>query len=518
MHKSKRQQNLPMAKVASADAEIKLPRSGQIKDDHPVVQLTTRNYVDFMYGFIGHMSSKRVGGADVKFYLQNEGAEPDFNSESAELKSEFSTMDRNRHVLMSKTKRLEQKLATANNLLQSATAELSKIKKQLKRRTPIPSSQDPDLQDDDLPFNASRHMDDQSVSSIGSFNANPPELSDQEDLISALAEQVADIEFSLDNHVSEEAQAQTNGKLLFQQLDVINKEISDRKKAFRQAKLEGLRDLLDTPTFIPADKKAEMIANIELHDSIENTRQSADLFTVLQLITQGLQVEEPKSKWQLIELKEQFKLLKPKEGEKLAQWKSKFDMHRIENIRRGVIFDDNELIHFAMRQIEENYKYKFIIDYFKPFKVSPSDPTFRDLHSSFDDMMKELTTIIIREQESTKNVVQNAVFDLTSTKTEKRADKIANVATAKVVNKHVDKTKDTSKTEEKKKFPPPFCKLGCMENGKPALHRLEDCFHPSQSDITRAAAKKAREEYWNNKKLEKNVKAVQLRGNATFDN
>ena len=172
MHKSKRQQNLPMAKVASADAEIKLPRSGQIKDDHPVVQLTTRNYVDFMYGFIGHMSSKRVGGADVKFYLQNEGAEPDFNSESAELKSEFSTMDRNRHVLMSKTKRLEQKLATANNLLQSATAELSKIKKQLKRRTPIPSSQDPDLQDDDLPFNASRHMDDQSVSSIGSFNAN----------------------------------------------------------------------------------------------------------------------------------------------------------------------------------------------------------------------------------------------------------------------------------------------------------------------------------------------------------
>ena len=227
MSKQRKQQTLPSAKIASMDVEVKPPRNGQIKDDHPVVQLTTRNYVDFMYGFIGHMSSKRVGGADVKFYLQNEGAEPDFNSESAELKSEFSTMDRNRHVLMSKTKRLEQKLATANNLLQSATAELSKIKKQLKRRTPIPSSQDPDLQDDDLPFNASRHMDDQSVSSIGSFNANPPELSDQEDLISALAEQVADIEFSLDNHVSEEAQAQTECKLLFQHLDVINKEISD---------------------------------------------------------------------------------------------------------------------------------------------------------------------------------------------------------------------------------------------------------------------------------------------------
>ena len=62
---------------------------------------------------------------------------------------------------------------------------------------------------------------------------------------------------------------------------------------------------------------------------MKQARDNIDLYEVIHLITQGHQVEEKKSAWQLIELKEQFKLLKSKEGVKLAHWKAKFNQTRL---------------------------------------------------------------------------------------------------------------------------------------------------------------------------------------------
>ncbi|NBO30419.1 MAG: hypothetical protein EBV05_02075, partial [Cyanobacteria bacterium WB6_1B_304] len=229
---------------------------------------------------------------------------------------------------------------------------------------------------------------------------------------------------------------------------------------------------------------------------------------------QGYQLEEEKSTWQLIELKEQFKLLKPKEGEKLAQWKAKFDLSRLENIKRGVVFDEHELIHFAMKQIEENYRYKFVTDYFKPFKVSKSDPIWRDLHTTYDEMMREFTSVVIREQESSKNVVQNAVFDLANTKSSQRGEKLS--ANSAIIDSKAPKSNKEKELiinavkGDKAPTPKPYCRLGCKDKatGKTAQHYPENCYHPLMTDALRAAHKTERNAYVNGNKLEKQVKQI----------
>ncbi|MFN9910754.1 MAG: hypothetical protein ACK56F_32385, partial [bacterium] len=65
-----------------------------------------------------------------------------------------------------------------------------------------------------------------------------------------------------------ESRAQTESKLIFQQLDSATKEIAIRKRSFKRGKLSGLFDLLETGIFIPPDKKAEMRANTNLYEAI----------------------------------------------------------------------------------------------------------------------------------------------------------------------------------------------------------------------------------------------------------
>jgi hypothetical protein len=168
-----------------------------------------------------------------------------------------------------------------------------------------------------------------------------------------------------------------------------------------------------------------------------------------------------------------------------------------------------------MKQIEENYRFKFVTDYFKPYKVSPSDPIWKDLPATYDEMMREFTNIVIREQESSRNVVQNAVFDLNNTKSGQRGEKLS-VNAAKI-----DKKQDKPKTEIEpvinsvkgdQPFVPkvPYCRLGCKDKstGKTAKHFPENCYHPLMTDSLRAAHKTERQEYLKGNKLEKQVKQL----------
>jgi len=134
-------------------------------------------------------------------------------------------------------------------------------------------------------------------------------------------------------------------------------------------------------------------------------------------------------------------------------------------------------------------------------------------------MMREFANVVVRDQEGTKNIVQNPVFDLTSTKTGPRPDKpVANAADNKQrpqpIGDHTELTANSANKSVKRdpplRWPTPTCRLGCVDKvTKERLRHLpENCYHRTMSDDARAAAKATREQDIKTRQLEKQVKQV----------
>ena len=294
----------PIAATAS-EQTVENGRKGSRNYDYPPVLLTTKNYVEFLQGFISHISGRRPGGADAKYYLENEGTDPDISVEAEKAKEEYRSLESFRHMISSRVKRKDKTYNSHLELVQQANQELRRMRREFKKNlrasglSEAPSELTRDSEEDEGspirgPFSSTL-----GIQSEDRFlEQDQLEYDEQLELIKTLKEQLDEAEEMLDEEISKEAQAQTNAKIAYQQMEVLSKESAERAKSLKQAKLDGIMELLDKTTFIPADQKAEILANRELYNAIQEARQSAYLFTVLQLITQGLQVEEPKSTWQ----------------------------------------------------------------------------------------------------------------------------------------------------------------------------------------------------------------------------
>ena len=306
------------------------PQQGSSKKpDNPVVLLSRTNYVEFIQGLVSYMTQKE-GGADLKFYLENEGQEPNFDEDINQLKTQYKTFEAERQKLSSRCKRMDKDLSEAKSELRAAKAQLRAMHLEFKTqkrtgeamseltnspdRAEEPEQQQPESTPGPFSFSrlraatASKKLEDDDTLSTGSSETSyntlqQAAISDQGVLILDMKIEISKMESDLEDAEVEESNAQIEAKLIFQALDASSKDIAIRKRSFKKAKLSGLYDLLDTMLFIPPDKKAEIKANTDLNSAILQARDDTDLYGVIHLITQGYQFEEEKSAWQLIELK-----------------------------------------------------------------------------------------------------------------------------------------------------------------------------------------------------------------------
>ena len=120
--------------------------TGAINVADAVVKLAGGSKVDQLYSYpqetsisSSDSSGKRTGDADVKFYMENDGEEPDFLVEYEALRDQYMALDITHETLPSKRDRVREDLKSSKALLASMEAELRKMRRDFKTRTLINS-------------------------------------------------------------------------------------------------------------------------------------------------------------------------------------------------------------------------------------------------------------------------------------------------------------------------------------------------------------------------------------------
>ena len=73
------------------------------------------------------------------------------------------------------------------------------------------------------------------------------------------------------------------------------------------------------------------------------------------------------------------------------------------------------VMHHYIKQIETNYRYKFVLEHFRGYKVSTTSKKFQELPKTVDELDKIFAEVVIENQQYSKNVISGAQFELANT-------------------------------------------------------------------------------------------------------
>ena len=547
------------ANATTTDQSNNSTSQAKSKLDYPIVVLGPTNYPEFFLGFIAYQGAKKSGGADVKYYLQNGGKEPIINGVYKELDKRWAEDAKIEYESKRALKRHQEKVDKHYKAIDDATKELRRMQADLRVRRPTTTTLSESTGDDSsesaddintasgnpavtptktspLPFSmrdeiratySKADLDDaqseRSTSSLWMYDEAATELLEiQMEHISNLEAQSYGLEEVLDDLSNILRDATIDVERSKSEKDDEARTLRERRNKYYACLEDAWRDLLDTNLFLSAAHKKTIAGSVEMRTAIDDMKETRDLLGIIDIISQGMKVEEVKSEWQIEEAKSQFMLISPGKGESLAAWKARFDFSRLENIRRGVIFDERAIMHHYIKQVEANYSYKFVLEHFRGYKVSMSSKQYKPLPKTVDELDKTFAEVVIENQQYSKNVITGAKFELANTASQKEQKPSGPTPSANVAkvepptNAPIQQGSPATATANaaasaptKKDISVPLCRVGCKDsNGQPARHYLQYCMHPDMTDKLRATAAQNYAEKLKSSKLESQVKTM----------
>ena len=442
-----------------------------VKFDHPPVQLSKHNYPRFMLGLYAWIGALPKGGADLRALVQHgikpsdpqveagESAAGELSARKAEIKTRY---DRT----MLSYNSVKATIVTIESRILDLQVEIDKdsVEAALKGQSASASTTPPkrtrgtaaetEPSQDSLVRRATLSRLETTLQEQLKFRDT---ILDELDLLSA---QLHSVEREL-NRADED-------------LKRLNKTLDIRFNELRLASSATIHELLVKNTFIDTDKRNELNGDPDMCNLIEEARNKNSVPDILTLLMKGVNTNKPKTEYQIMTLREQFKLNRPGKQVKLAAWLRVFNLNYQDYAARGIIQDrrdELEIMKFFLDQIEHAYGYDDVIDYVDSFKLDSDNPIYRPLPANVSVLSAEFKEIVF--DMGRKNKVAQPVYDLAYFRPEKPKDPELAINTLAI--KDTPQPSKSSEPAKPGRFLDPECRNGCHDSNGPLRHHQQHC-------------------------------------------
>ena len=457
---------------------LDVPKSNEAphtKFDHPPVQLSKHNYPRFMLGLYAWIGALPKGGADLRALVQHGLNPTDPNVEEGEnVSGELSTRKAEIKTRYDRTmltyNSLKATISALENRILDIQVEIDRDQVEAALKAQTASAAEPTTPPKRTRGTAAEAEPTQeSLVRRATLSRLEATLQEQLTQRTKILDELDVLSAQLHSVERELSRADEDLKRLNKALDI-------RVNELRIASSATIHELLTKNTFIDTDKRNELNGDPDMCTLIETARNRNSVPEILSLLMKGVNTNKPKTEYQILTLREQFKLNRPGKQVKLAAWLRVFNLNYQDYGARGIIQDrrdELEIMKFFLDQIEYAYGYDDVIDYVDTFKLDSDNPKYRPLPANVSILSAEFKEIVF--DMGRKNKVAQPVYDLSYFRTEKPKELELAVNTMTVKDTPKPSQAGNSKSTEPAKpvapvKPRPECKYGCHDTNGPLRH------------------------------------------------